>query len=140
MQQNPLQKISAQLLTGLVLAILIDSIWMGAVAKNLYLKTFANIIAQPLIFPSQWLAAIMVWFLLVLGIVLFVLPGTIKKSLGTAALHGTIFGLVLYGVYDFTNYAIFQYWPLHVVVIDVAWGCFLCCVLTIVLSWMQAKK
>lgn len=33
-----------------------------------------------------------------------------------------MFGLVLYGVYDFTNLAMVSGWTLKVAVIDVLWG------------------
>jgi uncharacterized membrane protein len=33
-----------------------------------------------------------------------------------------VFGLVAYSVYDLTNYATLQAFPLRVVVVDMAWG------------------
>ena len=31
-------------------------------------------------------------------------------------------GLVVYGVYDFTNYSTLRQWPFVLVLVDVAWG------------------
>ena len=39
-----------------------------------------------------------------------------------AAAYGALFGLVVYGVYDFTNYATLRQWPLVLAFADVAWG------------------
>ncbi len=66
----------------------------------------------------------LVWLLIALGITLFVLPKA--SSFGSAALWGAAFGFVLYGVYDLTNYALLKGWPLPVVIVDIAWGAFLC--------------
>jgi Predicted membrane protein (DUF2177) len=35
-----------------------------------------------------------------------------------------LFGLVVYGVYDFTNYSTLRQWPFVVTLADVAWGTF----------------
>ena len=36
--------------------------------------------------------------------------------------YGPLFGLVVYGVYDFTNYSTLRQWPLVVAFTDLAWG------------------
>jgi uncharacterized membrane protein len=33
-----------------------------------------------------------------------------------------LFGLVVYGVYDFTNYSTLRQWPLMLTLADTAWG------------------
>ena len=39
-----------------------------------------------------------------------------------AAAFGALFGLVVYGVYDFTNYSTLRQWPLVLALADTAWG------------------
>lgn len=56
------------------------------------------------------------YIFLVLGLYYFILRQ--KRSL----LDAFLFGLVIYGVYDTTNYAIFKNWKLSTVLIDVLWG------------------
>jgi len=69
-------------------------------------------------------SALAAWILIASGIMLFVLP--LSTTLKTAALYGAAFGFILYGVYDFTNYAILkQYTPLMTLV-DLLWGTTLC--------------
>ena len=50
----------------------------------------------------------------------FVIPRA--PTLGSAAGYGALFGLVVYGVYDFTNYSTLRQWPFVLTLADVAWG------------------
>ena len=61
---------------------------------------------------------------MVIGLNIFVLPNiniknvTIKDCLT----YGLMFGLVLYGVYDFTIGAVLEKWSMSLAIIDVLWG------------------
>jgi uncharacterized membrane protein len=68
----------------------------------------------------NWPAAFVVYILLGTGIALFVIPRASTVSL--AAAYGAAFGLVVYGVYDFTNYSTLRQWPFVLTLADVAWG------------------
>ncbi|NLV41690.1 MAG: DUF2177 family protein [Candidatus Hydrogenedentes bacterium] len=70
-------------------------------------------------------AALATWALLSAGLVVFVLPRA-GQSLPAALLFGSLFGLLVYGVYDATNMAVLRGWPLSVAVVDVCWGTLLC--------------
>jgi uncharacterized membrane protein len=48
------------------------------------------------------------------------------RALGEAALWSAAFGVIAYSVYDLTNYATLQGFPLKVVVIDMIWGGIIC--------------
>lgn len=39
-----------------------------------------------------------------------------------AFLYGAALGLVAYGTYDLTNYALLKAWPLAMTIADMAWG------------------
>jgi uncharacterized membrane protein len=43
-------------------------------------------------------------------------------TVSLAAVYGGLFGLVVYGVYDFTNYSTLRQWPFALTLVDVAWG------------------
>jgi len=51
---------------------------------------------------------------------IFVIPRA--STVPLAAAYGALFGLVVYGVYDFTNYSTLRQWPLVLALADVAWG------------------
>jgi uncharacterized membrane protein len=89
--------------------------------KNFYRDQLAPIVrlADGGIAPN-WPAAFVVYILLGTGIALFVIPRASTVSL--AAAYGALFGLVVYGVYDFTNYSTLRQWPFVLTLADVAWG------------------
>ena len=65
-------------------------------------------------------AAVVVYLLIPLGIVLFALPRVSPEHLvSSALLWGFLFGIVLYGVYDMTNYSVLAKWPIKLVVVDI---------------------
>ena len=72
--------------------------------------------------PVFWAAAI-VYVLIPLGAVLFALPRVSQENpISTALLWGFIYGIVLYGVYDMTNYALVNKWSLKMSIVDIIWG------------------
>lgn len=106
---------------GALAFMVLDSIWLGVLMKNFYREQLAPIVrlADGGIAPN-WPAALVVYALLGLGIALFVMPRSSTPS--SAALYGGLFGLVVYGVYDFTNYSTLRQWPFVLTLADVAWG------------------
>lgn len=106
---------------ALAIVLAIDLTWILVIMKSFYTQQFSSF-ARPEIVPV-WSAAL-AWALIPLGIVLFV--NKIAKNSRQSLLYGAAYGLILYGVYDFTNYATLAGWTLTVVVVDVLWGTFLC--------------
>ena len=106
---------------GAVAFMVLDGIWLGMLMKNFYRDQLAPIVrlADGGIAPN-WPAALVVYVLLGTGIALFVIPRAPTVSL--AAVYGALFGLVVYGVYDFTNYSTLRQWPFVLVLADVTWG------------------
>jgi len=47
---------------------------------------------------------------------------TRASTVSSAAAFGALFGLVVYGVYDFTNYWTLHQWPFVLTLADTAWG------------------
>ena len=60
----------------------------------------------------------------VLAFTIFVAPRA--NSLSGAAILGALFGLVVYGVYDLTNYSTLREWPLRLTIADIVWGAVAC--------------
>jgi uncharacterized membrane protein len=99
----------------------LDGLWLGVLMKNFYRDQLAPIVrlADGGIAPN-WPAAFVVYVLLGTGIALFVIPRASTVLL--TAVYGALFGLVVYGVYDFTNYSTLRQYPLVLALVDVAWG------------------
>jgi uncharacterized membrane protein len=73
---------------------------------------------------TRLIPIILTYLILALGFSFFVSP-LLSVSIYKSFLVGALFGLVVYGVYDLTNYAIFQNYTLKITIIDVVWGTFL---------------
>jgi uncharacterized membrane protein len=110
---------------AIVSFMVLDGLWLGLLMNGFYKRQLA-----PLARMSGgdmtpiWPAAAVVYICLALGMTLLVLTRA-RSPLDALAL-GTVLGLVIYGVYDFTNYATLRDWPVALVVVDVAWGGVLC--------------
>ena len=106
---------------GAVAFMVLDGIWLGWLMKNFYREQLAPIVrmADGGIAPN-WPAAFVVYVLLGTGIAVFVIPRA--ASVPLAALYGGLFGLVIYGVYDFTNFSTLRQYPLALTFTDWAWG------------------
>ena len=106
---------------GAVAFMVLDGVWLGLLMKNVYRDQLAPIVrlANGAIAPD-WPAALVVYVLLGTGIALLVIPRA--PTVPLAAAYGALFGLVVYGVYDFTNYSTLRQWPLVLAFADVAWG------------------
>jgi len=121
-----LTSIGASILAFLVL----DGLWLGLVMKDFYvhhLRPIGRIVDDG--FAPVWSAAALVYVLLGAGVAVFVVPRA--TSPGTAAAFGALFGLVVYGVYDLTNYSTLAQWPVVVTVADMAWGSFACALVSV---------
>lgn len=100
----------------------IDLIWLGIVAKNLYQKQIGHLLKTDV----NWIAAMVFYALFVAALVIFVLmPAVDKGTLSHAILYGALFGFITYATYDLTNLATLKDWPLSITLIDLAWGTFL---------------
>ena len=107
---------------GAVAFMVLDGLWLGVLMKDFYrdqLAPIARLGSGGGVAPN-WFAAFVVYALLGAGISLFVIPRA--DTFGAAAAAGALFGLVVYGVYDFTNYSTLRQWPLALALADVAWG------------------
>jgi uncharacterized membrane protein len=85
----------------------------------------------------RWIAAFIVYLIIPAGIVLFVRPRLATDgSIAMALVWGAIYGLVVYGVYDFTNRSILEKWSWQLTLADLAWGMTLCGVSSALLQWL----
>jgi uncharacterized membrane protein len=98
----------------------IDMFWIRVIMRNFYHNQMQQFFRFEMHAVHQVVGSF-VWFLLVLGLIYFVLPQA--NSLYTALLGGLVFGLVVYGVYDLTNFVVINHWSLTLMLVDLAWGC-----------------
>ncbi|MDY0295125.1 MAG: DUF2177 family protein [Acholeplasmataceae bacterium] len=102
--------------------LIIDLIWLGFIAKNLYQKQLGHLMADQV----NWVAAIIFYLLFIVGLVYFaILPAVNDGQWVRALLLGAFFGFITYATYDLTNLATLKDWPIQITIIDLAWGTFL---------------
>lgn len=110
------------------LVLVVDLIWLGVLMKPFYDAQIGELARRSgTALAPRWPAAVLVYLLIPAGIVLFVRPALGSNASVLQALGwGALFGLVVYGVYDCTNRAILDKWPLLLTIVDIGWGCVLC--------------
>lgn len=117
------------------LLLLLDAIWLGLLMKSFYAQQVGSIMRQNEAgMNPRWGAAVVVYLLIPIGLILFVRPrigdgAGFQRAFG----WGAIYGIVLYGVYDFTNLAVLEAWTTAIALADVFWGGILCGVLSSVM-------
>lgn len=116
-----------------VIIIILDLIWVGLIMNKFYKKelgTLGRIENGSL--KANIPATIGVYILLALGLVFFVFNPSSIVSL--AALRGALLGLVIYGVYELTNYAVLNNWSSKIVIVDTVWGIVICSLTSIIVT------
>lgn len=114
----------------------LDAIWLRWAGPNLYRPALGDLLA-----PSFRLAPALVFYLLyVAAIVWFaVRAGHASGGTGAALLNGALLGAIAYATYDLTNQATMKVWPVHVTLIDIAWGSFATAVAAAVGCWAAVR-
>jgi uncharacterized membrane protein len=84
----------------------------------MYSSLIQNIQGVPMVINYTY--ATLSYLLMVLGLVVFVLP--YATSVGRSLLYGALFGIVVYGVYNFTIAAVLNNWAGNVILVDLTWG------------------
>lgn len=109
-------------LITLIIFLIIDFIWLGAAARNLYREQLGFLMKTNFNFT----AAFIFYLIFTAGIVFFVLNRALALSSWQYALFaGSFFGFIAYSTYDLTNLATIKDWPLIITIIDLVWGSFL---------------
>lgn len=105
-------------LVSFILLVLFDMMWF-VVSMPIVYKPLFNDIQKKFIF-RVW-SGIVVWILIALFIAIDQC-WTVKKTPFDPRILGFLYGFIIYGVYNFTNYATLYKYNLKVVFIDSFWG------------------
>ena len=106
----------------LILLVVIDYLWLSLFAAEFYRSHIGQVAGN---FAVKVFPVVAAYVLLSLGIVFFVHPQTFDSP-RLGFFYGFIYGAVVYGVYNLTNYAVFANWSLSLVFFDMGWGAVLC--------------
>ena len=100
-------------LTILVVMLLLDSVYLFF-TKNIFGEVVAKI--QRTAMQLRLEGAVIVYLLLALGFYYFIVKP------GRSAWEAGLLGLIIYGTFDFTNYAMFKNYDLMTAIMDTVWG------------------
>jgi uncharacterized membrane protein len=104
-----------------ILLIIIDLIFLN-LTKTIFNNQIKNIQQTPI--KIKYIGIIITYLIMIFGYYWFIIK--YKKS----TLDGFIYGFVIYGIYEFTNYSIFDKWNNYIILIDIIWGTLLHGILT----------
>ena len=106
-----------------LILLIIDVLWIGLYMGKQYTNQVQSI--QKTEMKVHYLFAICSYMLMIVGLNMFVLPNIRKgNELKDSIKYGFVFGIVLYGVYDFTAGAVLEKWDKKLMMIDILWGGF----------------
>jgi len=101
------------LVISAILLVCIDVIYLSII-KNYFNDQIKQIQGSTL--QLNWVGAVITYIFLVGGLYYFILRN--HKPVSDAFL----FGLVIYGVYEYTNLTLFKNWRILTTIIDTLWG------------------
>jgi len=101
------------LLVSAIVLISIDFVYLNII-KNYFNSQIKSVQGSPM--TINYLGAAICYVLLVTGINYFIIKP--RKSVSDAFL----LGIIIYGVFETTNYALFKNWSILTVIIDTLWG------------------
>jgi len=108
----------------LVVYLVLDLPMILLINKDMYKNLFDNINNGGIVGSTNIIiGGIVAYLLLAYGLYIFAIK---NKSI----FNGALFGLVVYGVYNFTNLAVIAKYDLIPAVIDTVWGSILCSMIT----------
>lgn len=116
-----LRKILTNNLLPIILLLVLDLLWISFYMGKKYQNQIQNIQGKSIRIKPTFV--ILSYFLMVLGLILFVLPNISKgNELKDSLKYGLVFGIIVYGVYNFTNAAVIDKWDSKVIIADILWG------------------
>ena len=101
------------LLVSAVIFIILDFVYLNVI-KGYFDNQIKSVQGSPI--KINYLGAAMCYILLIVGINYFIIKP--RKSVSDAFL----LGIIIYGVYETTNYALLKNWKILTVIIDTLWG------------------
>ena len=99
----------------------LDGLWFGVLMAGFYRRELSAIarMENGQLAPV-WTTVAPVYLLLALGVAVFVVPRA--TDVWAAAKLGALFGLIVYGVFDLTNFSTLANYSPTLTLIDMSWG------------------
>ncbi len=115
-------------LVSAILFVTIDFFYLNLI-KNFFANQVKAVQGSPM--QINLLGAILCYIFLIFGLNYFIIKP--KKS----AYDAFLMGLLIYGVFETTNYALFSKWSILTVIIDTLWGGILFALVTFIINKLR---
>ena len=100
-----------------IILLILDGIYLFGFSK-LFNTTILDIQHTPFNVPQyKYLSVFICYILIIAALNFFILRDSDKTPFDAFLL-----GIVIYGIYETTNYSIFTKWPISIAIIDTLWG------------------
>jgi len=116
------------MLISAIILITIDYVYLSLI-KDYFQKQVLSVQGSQM--KINFLGAALCYIFLVTGLNYFIIKP--KKSVYDAFL----LGLIIYGVYETTNYALFKNWSILTVIMDTLWGGLLFALTTYIINFLR---
>jgi uncharacterized membrane protein len=116
-------------LISAILFVVIDFAYLNLI-KSYFQNQVKSVQGSPL--QVNFLGAILCYIFLIFGLNYFIIKS--KRS----AYDAFLLGILIYGVYETTNYALFKNWSIFTVLMDTLWGGTLFALVTFIINNLRA--
>jgi uncharacterized membrane protein len=114
-----MNKYLAGYLAAALVMVALDILWLGVIARTLYQQAIGHLMAE----QPRLLVALVFYALYPAALLVFAIaPHAKDPTRGKAVVMGALFGFFAYATYDLSNLATLRDWPLHMALVDMAWG------------------
>jgi uncharacterized membrane protein len=137
------RRFAARILGAMASILLLDGLWLGLLMGGYYREQLGSVVLTDPEggFAPRPLPTLLVYILIPLGIALFTRPAQasagLRPSLPASLIKGAVFGLVLYGTYDMTNWSLLSAWTPEIAILDTLWGVLLCGLASVASSFAE---
>ncbi len=120
----------------LVTIFLIDLIWLRVMTPTVYEPLIGHLFDENV----NYLAIVFFYIMYSIGILLLIFyPDISVESFLRLIFKSFMLGIVAYGTYELTNMATLKDWSWKIVIIDMIWGGFLTCFVSVITNFISQK-
>jgi uncharacterized membrane protein len=111
-------KLPIAFLSTAVVFVLMDGTFLSVVGPKLYRPDIGSLLTDKVRLGP----ALVFYLLYITGLVYFCVRPSLAAGWTAGLINGVLLGIVAYGTYDLTCYAVMRVWTLKVTLVDLAWG------------------
>jgi len=126
-------------IVSIILLAIADAVWIFVVSNRLGKKDNNHSPEDGRASVSQILSGVLVYVLITIAVMVFVLPKLADGEYILSLFYGGLFGFLVYGIYEGTNYFVLDKQSKFLAGLDVAWGAVCISFVTFVSKYLLDK-